>query len=136
MIDKKIIIPAVIFILLRAGISASEDPFVQYLAGIEMLRAAIGMPVEEKTSCYRRLCEITGFSAALAREKLESISDAPEKWVDIYAGIMIALDSADAYSVQKKNMEKNKAGVTDIENQPSNKKFRTSRRKSIETEHK
>lgn len=74
--------------------TASDDPFVKYIAGIELLRSARNLTNEQKAAYYKKLCEVTGMSALSAGKKLENYLDNPEQWAKKLKEIQTLIESS------------------------------------------
>jgi hypothetical protein len=68
------------------------DPFIQYVAGIEVLRAAPHISEEQKARYAAKLSELTGVTAARARERIACYYNNPEQWKKIQENIISLLD--------------------------------------------
>jgi hypothetical protein len=58
----------------------AADDFINYLAGIQVIRASKDLSEQEKAACYEKLVEITGIDAKRARSRIESYKNKPEQW--------------------------------------------------------
>jgi hypothetical protein len=75
------------------GISFSEDPLVEYLAGVSLLRTVRDMPDSVKAAYYVKLCGVTGIDNREADEKLKALMDNPDGWAKLNARMLTVLDS-------------------------------------------
>jgi hypothetical protein len=79
--------------LLRVSLAvAGAGPLVQYLAGIELLRASPDLSDEQKAGYYVKLCEVTGVSAEEALKQIRDYDDRPEQWKKVQATVISLLE--------------------------------------------
>ena len=81
--------------LCAAGASfamAGEDPFVRYIAGVEILHSARHLSPARMAAYYTKLCELTGVTAAEASKRLQSHAGNPEQWKQIQDQILAVLE--------------------------------------------
>jgi hypothetical protein len=67
------------------------DPFVQYLAGVEVLEQARGIGDARRAALYRKLCEVTGMSAAEAARRIEALKNNPQQLKKVQSGMLAVL---------------------------------------------
>ncbi|MBD3390544.1 MAG: hypothetical protein GF418_00870 [Chitinivibrionales bacterium] len=75
-----------------AGEAAGAGPFEQYLAGIEVLRAARNIDDETRAAYYARLCTITGIAAPDALARIEQFYGRPEQWNKVHTAVVSLLE--------------------------------------------
>ena len=74
------------------GACAEADSFIQYLAGIEVLRASRHMNDEQKAVYYKKLSEVTGISAREAVQRIARYYDRPQQWKQIQEEVRLVLE--------------------------------------------
>lgn len=68
------------------------DPFVRYMAGVELLQFARGLDAESKAAYYAKLSELTGMTAGEATKRLLAYTDNPEQWKKTQNEILALLE--------------------------------------------
>lgn len=74
----------------------SSDPFVQYIAGVEMLRRSRILNHEERVAYYKKLVEVTGINGEYAAERIRSYRGRPEKWKKINEAVISIIEGNDS----------------------------------------
>jgi len=85
-------ITGLVFALCAGGAGAGDDPFVQYLAGVEVLQAAQNLTVELRAAYYAKLCTLTGVTAAEALRRLRAYAGNPQQWKKIHDQMAAVLE--------------------------------------------
>ena len=86
-----------VFAALTAALPVrAADAFVQFVAGIELIRAARDMSEQQKAACYRKLIEVTGMSAAAVEARINSYRDRPEQWYNVHKKIAALLEEPES----------------------------------------
>lgn len=65
-----------------------KERFKQYLTGIKYLETANTLSEEEKVVYYKKLVEITGFTAEDAHEYIKKYEDTPERWIKLIESVL------------------------------------------------
>ena len=75
--------------------SAQGDAFVQYLAGVEVLRVSHDLNDEQKASYYAKLVEVTGVSTADAEKRIGQYINRPEQWEKVFQAVISLVEKRD-----------------------------------------
>ena len=68
--------------------ASKKERFGQYLAGIKFLEAANRLSIEDKVAYYKKLVEITGFTAEEAHEYIKKYEDTHERWIKLIDSVL------------------------------------------------
>lgn len=85
---KKFFVIIVCILCLSLCSEREKEPFSQkniekYLAGIKYLNAAENLSASEKKAYYKKLVDITGVSATIAKNFINEHGNHPEKWKEV-----------------------------------------------------
>jgi hypothetical protein len=92
-----VIISGLLFSLLSSedkDTGSDHERFEQYIIGIKYLESAKELSTEEKIEYYKKLVEITDFSAEKAKDYINQYKDNPEKWEKKVNSVINFLESS------------------------------------------
>ncbi len=101
MLPKCLTARIVIILIILSGFTVTraqgdkQQRFEQYLIGIKHVESAYSLSEPEKMAYYKKLVEITGFTADSAKVYVEKYREHPEKWAKLIDDIIAFLEKND-----------------------------------------